>query len=70
MYVKPPGGRVWHVAEIGEERSLCGAFSKRGEVLDEVVEKSPVAKTWFIKRDAAMQKLSLNVKAQPEDRPN
>jgi hypothetical protein len=30
MYLKPPGGKVWHVSEVGEGRSLCGAFSKRG----------------------------------------
>jgi hypothetical protein len=33
MYVKPPGGKVWHVAELGEGRSLCGTFSKRGSWL-------------------------------------
>jgi hypothetical protein len=30
MYVKPPGGKVWHIAEADEGRSLCGAFSRRG----------------------------------------
>ena len=33
MYVKPPGGKVWHVAEIGQGQSMCGAFSKRGSWL-------------------------------------
>ena len=30
MYLKPPGGRVWHIADLGEGWSLCGAYSKRG----------------------------------------
>ena len=30
MYMKLPGGNVWHIAEVGEGRSLCGAFSRRG----------------------------------------
>ena len=28
--MKPPGGKVWHIAVPDEGRSLCGAFSKRG----------------------------------------
>jgi hypothetical protein len=30
MYMKTPGGRVWHIADFGEVRSLCGAFSRGG----------------------------------------
>ena len=33
MYVKPPGGKVWHISDLGEGRSLCGAFSRRGQWL-------------------------------------
>jgi hypothetical protein len=49
MYLKPPGGKVWHVAEVGEGRSLCGAFSKRGAwlalfVSDERTDRLPLCK--------------------------
>ena len=30
MHMKPPGGKVWHIADLGEGRGLCGAFTKRG----------------------------------------
>jgi hypothetical protein len=30
MYVKHPDGKVWHIAELGGGRSLCGALSRRG----------------------------------------
>ena len=30
MYLKPPGGKVWHIAVPDEGRSVCGAFSRRG----------------------------------------
>ena len=28
-YLKPPHGKFWHVADVGEGQSLCGQFSRR-----------------------------------------
>jgi hypothetical protein len=59
----------FYIQQLGQSFSLNISNVPLKEVLDSVVKKSPVAKSWFIKRDAAMQKLSLNVKARPEDPP-
>jgi len=47
--VKPPGGKIWHVAELGDGRSLCGAFSELGSwlalfVSEERTDGLPVCK--------------------------
>jgi len=57
----------FYIQQLGQSFSLNVSNARLKEVLDRVVKESPVAKAWFIKRDAAMQKLSLNVKAGPED---
>jgi len=59
----------FYIQQLGQSFSLNLSNVQLKQILDRVVKESPVAKTWVIKRDAAMQKLSLNVKAGPEDPP-
>jgi hypothetical protein len=49
MYLKPPRAKVWHMAVLGEGRSLCGAFSRRGAwvalfVAEERTDRLPLCK--------------------------
>lgn len=60
----------FYIQQLGQSFSLNLSNVQLKEILDRVVKESPVAKTWVIKRDAAVQKLSLNVKARPEDPSN
>jgi hypothetical protein len=59
----------FYIQQLGQSFSLNVSNAPLKAILDKVVKESPVAKSWVIKRDAAMQKLSLNVKAGPEDPP-
>ena len=60
----------FYIQQLGQSFSLNVSNVRLKEVLDKVVKESPVAKTWVIRRDAAMQTLSLNVKARPENPPS
>jgi hypothetical protein len=49
MYLKPPGGKVWHIACLSEGLSLCGAFSRRGSwvalfISDERTDELPLCR--------------------------
>lgn len=59
----------FYIQHLGQRFSLNVSNMPLKAILDKVVKESPVAKTWVIKRDSAMQTLSLSVKARPEDPP-
>lgn len=67
MYVKPPGGKVWHVAELGEGRSLCGAFSKRGAWLALFTSEERTGGLPLCKRCRDL--LAKRARGQPESNP-
>jgi len=59
----------FYLQQLGQRFSLHVSNMQLKAILDKVVKESPIAKTWVIKRDGAMQTLSLRVKARPEDPP-
>jgi hypothetical protein len=67
MYVKSPGGKVWHVAEIGEGRSLCGAFSKRGSWLALFTSEERTGRLPLCKK--CREAMAKRLRRQPESRP-
>jgi hypothetical protein len=59
----------FYLQQLGQRFSLNFSEAQLKLILDKVIKESPTAKFWVIRRDRAMQELSLRVKATIEDPP-
>lgn len=59
----------FYIQQLGQRFSLNFSEAQLKAILDRVIEESPTAKFWVVKRNRAMQELSLRVKAKIEDPP-
>lgn len=60
----------FYIQQLGQRFSRDFSGAQLKAILDRVIKESPAARFWVIRRDRAMQELSLRVKAKLEDPPN